>query len=172
MASKADRERCARQLGRWALRAAATAHCAQRSSQVWPCIISVQIQTQLWAFCCLRGARQQNKSRTHPHTGRSLTSMQIWTCASDVQVYACLADELPEEACHQLLVGSLGHHTGTAQDHMWHAAEAISLIETAAARARRTGSTDRLCASLLTALQRCWFIPFCCRRVCMFDEQP
>lgn len=80
-------------------------------------------------------------------------------------MYACLADELPEEACHQLLLGSLGDHTGTAQDDMWHAAEAISLIETAVARTRRTGSTDRLSASLLTALQRCSFIPFCCRLV-------
>lgn len=89
-----------------------------------------------------------------------------------LQVYACLADELPEEACHQLLVDRLGDHTDTAQDQMWHAAEAISLIETAAARASRTGSTDRLCASLLTALQRCSKIPFCCRLVCMCDEQP
>ena len=87
-------------------------------------------------------------------------------------MYACLADELPEEASHQLLLGGLGDHTGTAQDHMWHAAEAMSLIETAAARARRTGSTDRLCASLLTAVQRCSLIPFCCRRVCMFHGQP
>jgi hypothetical protein len=98
--------------------------------------------------------------------------MQIQLCASALQVYACLAQELPEEACHQLLVGSLVDHTNTAQDHMWHAAEALCLIETAAFRARRTGSTDSLKALLLAVLQRWLLIPFYCRLLCILNEHP
>ncbi len=73
-----------------------------------------------------------------------------------MQVYACLAEELPQEACQALLSSVLeGMGEAAAEDDaaVWAAAEAMWVVEAAIAIARKAGTTAQLADLLLSALQ-------------------
>ena len=72
-----------------------------------------------------------------------------------LQVYACLAEELPEEACHALLIELLEDISKDAtEDVTWATAEAISTVDTAMTMQQKAGGSEKLSSSLLSALQR------------------
>jgi len=72
-----------------------------------------------------------------------------------LQVYACLAEELPKEACHAVLIQLLEDISKDAtEDVTWAIAEAISAIQTAMTMEQKAGGSERLDSSLLRALQR------------------
>ena len=74
-----------------------------------------------------------------------------------MQVYACLAEELPEEACHALLGSVLeGMGKAAAEDDSaaWETAEAMCVVEAATALACKSGSSAELAGLLLSAIHR------------------
>ena len=74
-----------------------------------------------------------------------------------MQVYACLAEQLNQEACHHLLRSVLDGASGAALAGgaaAWETAEAIWLVDTAAALARKTGGAAQLAGLLRNSMQR------------------
>ena len=82
----------------------------------------------------------------------------MWTFGDGLQVYACLAEQLPEKVCHVLLgsvLEGMGQAAADDASAAWGTAEAMCVVEAAAALACKTGSAAQLAGVLLTATLRC-----------------
>lgn len=72
-----------------------------------------------------------------------------------LQVYTCLAEELPKEVCHALLIEHLEDISMDAtEDVTWATAEAICAIDNAMTMEQKARGSKRLSSLLLSALQR------------------
>lgn len=81
----------------------------------------------------------------------------MWNSRGDLQVYACLAEKLPQEACQALLstvLESAGEAAAEDDSAAWDTAEAMWVVEAATAIAHKTGGSAQLAGLLCSAMQR------------------